>query len=1154
MSENERSSTFRQPFLALMASLAAFMAIFGVRIPEPKSTSEPPAKTDKAPDPTNATKARAEPTVVPLREWDDPFAELEQLLAQSKSSINHGEERLFDIQHGKKEEATQAIQSILKEKLVVDGPASPDNPNEKTSNRSRLLILVQIVSGPSHTNSKEARTLWGHAFRMALSGVGFNKCDEQSVACLECNIESATATSEALSRTTVLPMKLYESNGTSKGSKQYILNVWLMDEYLGSKPWLCMASVFQAIKSVIPADAVDQHPLSDRVSLAIVGPGGSGLLKGMDPSNDATKSFRKEPDANQESLKLLSFDLTKKPIHWINAHCTVPISPSESQHPAGQHLWKEKPDHWNGLIQYYASTPDDRELIGLLAEELRIRLTPTLNQLNSNAQRILVFHEDDSQFGQNLFESLQTELGPDFATIRIPYLRGIGLSTASSSKDKPTSKSTEVSDYFRRMIELYHARSGQLSSDNSQPIAIGILGGEVRDKIALLQEVRMRYPQALVFTNDLNVQYLDASTIPITRNLLIAAHAGLVALPTNDGENQNLLAFRDESQTTLWNGYQHLLTRVFDFPSTIEKNPRLAKLFEVGNSQFLEIATHVPPDGSSGLAPEGSGPKKSAVVAWTFTGVFRALLGGLCVLLVFGFPLLHAYCSENLRISRPILGWLERKILLPIASFFYRWFGVPFHLPFWFKDQATNIAKNAAIIIACVVVIVTCLAPWSLSECDWYNTASPNSGWKGLVAARDHLLNQTTTWFTGVSVLPSILLLTLCLPLTFWPAIKKDIERAFAEDTPRHPFTGHPVSNDSVDERSRVIRVAVAQIQASLSDSDQNGAEPGPTHDGMYACHSKNIRERIPFAIAYALAGSLAVSLRGWDDPWMMQIAVLAVVSSLLSSCPTVRIAVLISFLVGVAIAIAGWVFNDVAMVPARDAWVRSVGSCVFTVAYWWLLVGLVKLFVQQWRLRLLLREGTKTIDRICEDRLDFDRRAESERRLRFADQIMTETQSVSRIISRDLFQLSLVGLIICFARMPWFDAWGMSLATWLTIVVPMAAPFVSSIFLRRRGFEFRDVCLRYQTELSFGAATYGTSHSSGLPASRQANDVEKKELEDYGKRLTGWQSRFKSYDRGVFSPLDKDPMVSTGLSLLLAFSSGPQGDLFKRIATFLFI
>ena len=50
MSENERSSTFRQPLLALMASLAAFMAIFSCVVPEPSSTSVLAAKTDRVQD------------------------------------------------------------------------------------------------------------------------------------------------------------------------------------------------------------------------------------------------------------------------------------------------------------------------------------------------------------------------------------------------------------------------------------------------------------------------------------------------------------------------------------------------------------------------------------------------------------------------------------------------------------------------------------------------------------------------------------------------------------------------------------------------------------------------------------------------------------------------------------------------------------------------------------------------------------------------------------------------------------------------------------------------------------------------------------------------------------------------------------------------
>jgi hypothetical protein len=1140
MADNERSSSIRQPFLALMASLAAFMALFGVTLPNMGSKPDNKPLSEAKAESSSKGKPHAEPTFVDSREWEDPFGELELLFKKDRDGINHGEEDLFDVQRGKNPEA---IKAILLEKMSVQ--------------ESKLLIVLQLVDGPSYPNSKESRILSGHAFRMALSINKMNRVSEQQVASLECEIHTEFTGIKKLERAVLLPMKLYENNGDKNESKRYVLNVWVMEEYLGDQPWKCLGSIGRAIQKLIPSEQESDPErgllsISERTALAIVGPGHSDMLKQMNPTKYKEGFFFNPPSPFDASPQPQSVFGNSR-IYWINAHCTVPINK----------LWDLRentrvPDKLgNRSLELITSIPDDDQLIRKLASELRTRLDSILPG-NANASNgLLVFYEDDSTFGRNLYDSLKSNLDKlgdlgehSYECVPFPYLRGIGSSSSANAAGASIASSTEVADYFRRTMDAFHGDTGQAKSTGNQPVAIGILGGEVQDKIALLREVRVRYPQALVFTNDLNVQYLNKDAIPFTRNLLIAAHAGLTPTLQQKRKDSSGIVFRDESQTTLWNGYQSLFRRFFGdsgvrfdkskegVPSkesdTTDLSKPIALLFEVGNRGFLEIEKNVP-------VVDGN--------------IQKMILGLLCVVLLFTFPLLHAYWAEHIRISRRCIAWIEHRILIPIASFFFRKWAVPFDLTYWINREVSNLSKNSAVIITCLMVFILCLTPVSLSECDWYE-ASP-SIWGNL---RSQFLNHLTIWFTGVSVIPSILLLTVCLPLTFWPAIKKDIERAFGLDTATSNSNNPLPTQRSLDERIKNISQAMGKIKDSRGESGEDASESRPADiaTSRLLVLSDNIRDRIPRSLSYLAVGFAIALWQSFADPWMLQITALAAVSCLLSSCPTVRWSIFYSFLIGVFITIAAWVFNDVSYVPARDAWVRIIGSCVFAVAYWWLLIGLLKLFIHQRRLSVLLRHGSRKMDRICEDPIDFnnpEKRKDAEGRLFFADEAMTETQSVSRIVSRDLSQLAFVGLIVCFARMPWFDAWGMSVATWLMIVLPMAAPFVSSIFLRRKGFEFRDACLRYQTDLSFAVATYrGDDSATEQTKLQEASVSDKKQLEDLGKRLAGWQSRFKGYDRGVFSPLDKDPLVSTGLSLALAFSSGPQGDLVKRLFPLLFI
>lgn len=660
MSDNEKNSPLRQPFLALMASLAAFMAIFGVRMPVTSSVSEPAQTSETANESTKASKAHVEPIVVPIREWDDPFAELEQLLAQSEENLSCSEKSLLDIQRGNQPDA---ILDILKEKLTFANESL--STDEGKTSPPKLLIAIQIVPGPSQPNAKQVRTLWGHAFRMALSDHRFNRSSEQSIACLQCDIKTKSDSKKILSRKVALPMSLFESKGSQKNSdsesqKHYILNVWLMEEYLGVQPWLCMDTVFQSIAKVLPPGLCNGGCISERVFLAIVGPGSSGTLSSMDPAKDEYSIFGKNAATNDGGECPKALIQLKNKIEWVNAFCTVPMAK----------LWKENQGKsYVDRIRFIHATPNDDELIGRLADELRTRVTPVFGQDLTQPQGILVFHEDNSEFGRNLIASLQREMTPEFRIKPFPYLRGIGHSISAASNGNSTSNNTNVSDYFRRTIEQYHVRSGQLSPDDGQPFAIGILGGEVRDKISLLQEIRMRYPQALVFTNDLNVQYLDEKSIPFTRNLLVAAHAELSALSDDVHGNKNLISFRDESQTTLWNGYQQLLTRVFR-DSKHQGQASSARLFEVGNNKLFEVAVREQIDWQRVREKIGSRHVAPATVLLPSPVVLRAIQGCLGVLLVVAFPLLHAYWSHRSQARRTVVTGVEEKTLFPIAFFF----------------------------------------------------------------------------------------------------------------------------------------------------------------------------------------------------------------------------------------------------------------------------------------------------------------------------------------------------------------------------------------------------------------------------------------------------------------------------------------------------
>lgn len=1147
MAFNEQLASFRQQWLAIVASVTALLAIFGINLPAPRTPDSDGRSNAQIVEKFDSTTGINRPATITPHEWEDPLDELERIFAE-KAPGNPSEDLIHGVLRGKQPEL---VRKILRESL------------QQESTKTELLITIQVVPGQARLNSKEARTLWGHAFRLALSDEEFSLEQENYLASFECEIQTAIPGQGDLKRSITLPMRLYKKpigsgageSGKGGAKHAFLLNFWLVEDYLGKAPWGSLKAVRDAIvQQLIPSDITSN-------TWAIIGPGRSGILQAMEPAWQSIEDVM-SVDAKLPGEIFFEENGSTKPIYWVNAHCTVPLKT----------LWKQKGKSKGGQkIEWIQATPDDEQMLKLLAGELRTRLAPAgipaiqavlSSPGRANQQRsVLLFYEQDSEFGKNLCTTLRKELTESktnknhsrnpseswtFDCRLIPYLRGVGfVSGTAQDPNAVDSSSSQVADYFRRTLEEEPLRLVDALEKKEQPLAIGILGGELPDKLALLREVRARYPQSLVFTNDLKIQYLNPDTLPLFRNVVVAAHAALkqefrspfvptpgqppsnlsdgvsTAAPDDGtledgavGKRETSVSFRDEVQATLWMGYRRLFAKVFpgsgpspegageaDSTRALKDPIPAAVIVEVGNRAFWE-----------------SSQSRSS---W-----LQRLFGGLCIFLLFAFPWMH---------RRWTIGGMSRDSALELGGHkepqFFMEAVAQRKLPSQVLKETTRIWKNLPLVVTCLIVFVACCWPVNaLSEAEWIK---PGQGFLSQMGTL--LVNNTMTLFTGVSVVPSILILVLCLPFTFWPALKKEIERTVFQDHSLETVRAH--EEQGMESRLENIGKLVGQVGGRHDDFET----PGSTREMEKVDWSdwrKYLSGSTRAPILYGAFGLLAGVVIGWytGRHWVLQISLLASISSSLVRSLSARNAIWIAFLTCMGIELFAWLFSDYSTVPARDNAVRAIGSNVFSVAYWWLLVGLVKLFIQQFHLRQMLRDATRHVTKaISANRIkavDLDVLAKN---VDHVDQLMIRIQDASRLISRDLLHLTVVGLFICFARMPWFDAWGMSVATWLTIVLPMAAPFVSSIRLRQTAFGFRGACHRYLNDLEYLC--------SGKPEGNVGLELTER-----------WHKRIDSHNRGVFSPLDQDPLISIGLSLLVAFSSGPQGDLIRKMMGFFMI
>jgi hypothetical protein len=118
---------------------------------------------------------------------------------------------------------------------------------------------------------------------------------------------------------------------------------------------------------------------------------------------------------------------------------------------------------------------------------------------------------------------------------------------AESSADKPSTVEGEGDaqvDYVRRLIE-------RMKAEHAPFRAIGVLGSDTYDKLLLLRVLRPAFPQAILFTTDLDARLLGSGDYAATRNVVLASHFGQALDPRYQ---QGIPPFRSSYDTASYLG------------------------------------------------------------------------------------------------------------------------------------------------------------------------------------------------------------------------------------------------------------------------------------------------------------------------------------------------------------------------------------------------------------------------------------------------------------------------------------------------------------------------------------------------------------------------------------------------------------------------
>jgi hypothetical protein len=524
---------------------------------------------------------------VTARLWEDPLQAVAAEFSKTKSTNSHTSSEFQPLAHQKV--ATNGSMLLL----VIPVPGTPFPDDVET--RLRLRYSVQMALAHQHCAPDDGNHL-GYVNLFWPAAVHPTR-DRQP---------DYSAFSTTNPKIVQIPYEWFSSRSQSHLK---VLTVWLPEELLGNEPLCRLAYLRDQLTA-----AGTTNPVPRVLGPFVVGPRSSDSLKAMAAGGFAAGKHR-------------CADLLRTNLCVFSPQATAPdalvgLAPDPCWTNARSDLDRRldsrlSADEANWIYFENFVAPDD-QLTDLLVQELQLRgvkLHP------GSHDRVLLLAEADTSYGRALPLAFQAsvrslregllEVGKSATPLNLldaaaasdsdanlviaRYLRGLDAqkgfqSGDSGSRDRSRSaeqllvdalnkKSAAASgesqlDYAERLAE-------KLSADEAggQVKAVGILGGDIYDKLILLRSLRLRFGDALFFTTDLDARLWHPDHYSkFTHNLVVASAHDLKL--NAGGTRFQMPPFRDVYQVAVFNACSDAIARASGKTNTCATP--LPGIYEIG--------------------------------------------------------------------------------------------------------------------------------------------------------------------------------------------------------------------------------------------------------------------------------------------------------------------------------------------------------------------------------------------------------------------------------------------------------------------------------------------------------------------------------------------------------------------------------------------
>ena len=469
---------------------------------------------------------------------------------------------------------------------AIDGKSAPeehrqlgqvcDSLRERVKGNVKLLVLGITVSKAPYADGEEQRRRIRYAVVSALNVSHFVPENAEHLGYLRWSGDGA------------IPFELFRrTNRSALGFDLVTMVLWLEEESFASSRTKGATETGGAAK---PVHRMNQLALELQTSCStpsdvlndtnyqfqVVGPAQSSTLKTM------IEEMEREPDVEAQT----SFSGRERLTHvefyspFATASETQLLRRRRSDEPAapdalGRGPCKTSPREPDCTLhrffatkglRFLQTTSSDDRLVHSLVDELELRGV-SVRTASSAAHHVALVSEWDTYYGRMLPSALMraaglervcetdlsepqplpSERNVECRILRFSYLRGLdglaphGTPAATPAAAKPTAQGAQPVeladgpkqfDYLRRLatqiqnenMRLQRAKLGEIG-------AIGVLGSDVYDKIAVLRALRASFPRAVFFTTDLDARLLNPDEYDWTRNLIVSSGFGLELAP-----------------------------------------------------------------------------------------------------------------------------------------------------------------------------------------------------------------------------------------------------------------------------------------------------------------------------------------------------------------------------------------------------------------------------------------------------------------------------------------------------------------------------------------------------------------------------------------------------------------------------------------------